>query len=44
MGYTAVARAKDEGRLTITGDRELEASLKTWLSLSQFAKVERLVA
>jgi DNA-binding HxlR family transcriptional regulator len=44
MGYTSVARAKDHGRLTITGDRELESSLTTWLSLSQFAKVDRLVA
>ncbi len=44
MGYVDVSRAKDEGRLTLTGDRKLEASLKTWLTLSPFAKVDRLVA
>ena len=44
MGYTSVARAKDEGSLTITGARELESSLTTWLRLSPFAKVEKLVA
>jgi DNA-binding HxlR family transcriptional regulator len=44
MGYTTLARAKDVGRLSVTGDRKLEAGLKTWLSLSPFAKVEKLVA
>ncbi len=44
MGYVAMARAKDEGRLAITGNRELEASLKTWFGLGRFAKVEKLVA
>jgi len=44
MGYTTIVRAKDEGRLTITGDRQLETSLKAWLRLSPFAKVEKLVA
>jgi len=44
MGYTAIARAKDEGRLIITGERKLETSLKTWLSLSPLAKIEKLVA
>ena len=28
MGYTAIARAKDEGRLTVTGSRELAAALE----------------
>lgn len=44
MGYTTLAEAKKTGRLTITGDRELEAKMKTWLCLSPFAKVERRVA
>ncbi len=44
MGYTPIARAKDDGRLTITGSRQLEAKLNSWLSLSRFAKVEKLVA
>jgi DNA-binding HxlR family transcriptional regulator len=44
MGYTSIARAKEEGRLTVTGNRQLEAKLKSWLTLSRFAKVEKLVA
>lgn len=44
MGYTAIARAKDEGRIIITGSRQLEADLRSWLSLSPFAKVNKLVA
>lgn len=44
MGYTAIARAKDEGRFIITGSRQLEADLRSWLSLSPFAKVNKLVA
>lgn len=44
MGYTGIARAKDQGRLTITGDRQLEADLNTWMGLSRFAKLEKLVA
>jgi len=44
MGYTPIARAKEQGRLTVTGNRQLEAKLKSWLSLSLYAKVEKLVA
>ena len=44
MGYTSIARAKEDGRLTVTGNRQLEAKLKSWLGLSRFAKVEKLVA
>ena len=44
MGYTAIAQAKDKGKLTITGNRQLEASLKSWFSLSPFAKYARRVA
>jgi DNA-binding HxlR family transcriptional regulator len=44
MGYTAIHRAKEQGRLTITGNRQLEADVGSWLMLSPFAKVEKLVA
>lgn len=44
MGYTTIGRAKDQGTLMLTGNKELEAHLGTWLRLSVFAKVERMVA
>jgi DNA-binding HxlR family transcriptional regulator len=44
MGYTTVARAKKDESLVVTGSRQLEADLQTWLGLSPFAKVEKLVA
>ena len=44
MGYRTVADAKNAGDLVITGNRNLEASLRSWFGLSLFAKVERLVA
>ncbi len=44
MGYTTIARAKDQGRIVFTGNRQLEADVGAWLSLSHFAKVEKLVA
>jgi len=44
MGYTTIARAKQQGRLTPTGSRQLEAHMGTWLKLSPFAKVKKLVA
>lgn len=44
MGYSTVDRARKEDRLMITGSRELEAALKTWLRLSPFARTERSVA
>jgi DNA-binding HxlR family transcriptional regulator len=44
MGYTSIARAKEQRKLVITGNRQLEADLGTWLSLSRFAKIEKLVA
>jgi hypothetical protein len=44
MGYTAISRAKEQGRLLITGSRQLEADLGAWLSLSPFARVEKRVA
>ena len=44
MGYCTIARAKEQGRLMVTGHRQLEADLGRWFSLSPFAKVEKLVA
>jgi DNA-binding HxlR family transcriptional regulator len=44
MGYTAIGRAKEQERLIITGNRQLEADVGHWLSLSPFAKVTKLVA
>lgn len=44
MGYKTAARAKSDGKLVVTGDRKLEGDLQTWLGLSRFAKVEKLVA
>lgn len=44
LGYTAIARAKDNGRLELTGSKKLEADLRMWLKLSVFAKIEKRVA
>jgi DNA-binding HxlR family transcriptional regulator len=44
MGYTTIDRAKREGRLNLTGSRQLETAIGHWLTLSPFAKVEKLVA
>ena len=44
MGYTALDRAKRDDRLMITGSRQLEADLKSWLRLSPFARLEKSVA
>ncbi len=44
MGYTTLNRAKDQGKLFVSGDRQLETSMRSWFSLSRFAKVERRVA
>jgi len=44
MGYRSVASAKDADQLVLTGRRDLEDSLETWLKLSPFAKVDRIVA
>jgi len=44
MGYTTIARAKEQERLIVTGNRQLEADLGSWLTLSPFAKVKKLVA
>jgi DNA-binding HxlR family transcriptional regulator len=44
MGHTAIARAKEQGKLLITGSRQLEADLNSWMRLSPFAKVEKRAA
>ncbi|HEY9549650.1 MAG TPA: helix-turn-helix domain-containing protein [Kiloniellaceae bacterium] len=44
MGLKTVARARDDGRLQVTGNRKLEAALQAWLGLSPFAKEKKLVA
>jgi DNA-binding HxlR family transcriptional regulator len=44
MGYTTIKQANGEGRVYLTGNRQLEAAVGSWLSLSPFAKVEKLVA
>jgi DNA-binding HxlR family transcriptional regulator len=44
MGYTTIARAKADEKLVVTGSRELEAGLETWLGLSNFAGLEKRVA
>lgn len=44
MGLKTVARARDEGRLQLSGSRTLEKSLQAWLGLSPFAREKKLVA
>ncbi len=44
MGYTSIARAKEQERLVFTGNRQLEADIASWLKLSPHAKVQKLVA
>lgn len=44
MGYTTITRAKEQGKLFISGNRQLETTMRSWLSLSPFAKVDKLVA
>jgi hypothetical protein len=41
MGYTPMSWAKQEGRLTITGNRQLEATMKSWFGLNRFATEKR---
>jgi DNA-binding HxlR family transcriptional regulator len=44
MGYTQIRRAKEQGRLHLTGDGQLAAAVDTWMGLSPFARVEKKVA
>ena len=44
LGYTAVGQAREQGRLLVTGDRQLEAAVESWMGLSPFARIEKKVA
>lgn len=44
MGYTTIARARQNDSLVVTGSRALEAGLADWLGLSSFAGIEKHVA
>lgn len=44
LGLKTVAGAKVEDRFFMTGSKELESAIQSWLGLSPFAKVEKLVA
>jgi hypothetical protein len=44
MGYTNTARAKNEDRLVLTGNRQVRASFQAWLDSSRFAKMEKCIA
>jgi DNA-binding HxlR family transcriptional regulator len=44
LGYTTLNLALENGRLVLTGSARLAASLRAWLKLSVFAKVEKKVA
>jgi hypothetical protein len=44
MGYKSIERARDDGAMTITGNRQLEGNLSSWLKLSPFATEKKLVA
>jgi DNA-binding HxlR family transcriptional regulator len=44
MGYITFAKGKESDNLSTTGSKELERSLSSWLSLSPFAKINKLVA
>lgn len=44
MGLNTVARARDNDRLTLTGDGALAKAMQAWLGLSPFAKTPKLAA
>jgi DNA-binding HxlR family transcriptional regulator len=44
MGYITFAKGKESDNLSTIGSKELERSLSSWLSLSPFAKINKLVA
>src|SRR5262249_37478792 len=44
MGFTTMASARKDGRLQVTGDRQLATNLKDWLGSSKYAKIEKCVA
>ena len=44
MGLETVAESKQDSRLIMTGESDLEQAMQSWLGLSPFATVEKLVA
>ncbi len=44
MGLETVRKAVSEGKLKLTGDKQLASSMQTWLGLSPFAKEMKRVA
>ena len=44
LGYAAIDRVSEDGRLVLTGNSKLAANLRAWLKLSVFAKLEKKVA
>jgi DNA-binding HxlR family transcriptional regulator len=44
LGYAAIGRVAEDGRLSLTGSKKLARDLSSWLKLSVFANVERKVA
>jgi DNA-binding HxlR family transcriptional regulator len=44
MSYTSMTAAKKEGRLSITGNLQLEADMKSWFGLNPFAKYVKRAA
>jgi DNA-binding HxlR family transcriptional regulator len=44
MGYITLKQAKGTERLIVTGSKQLETTLASWLCLSPFAKIDKLVA
>ena len=44
MGVDTVAKAVGDGRVMLTGDRQLADHMQTWLGLSPFAKERKLAS
>jgi DNA-binding HxlR family transcriptional regulator len=44
MGYTTITRARADDRLSLAGDRQLQASFAAWLGSSRFARMDKCVA
>ena len=44
MGLTTVRKAMSEGKLVLTGDRQVASHMQTWLGLSPFAAEKKLVS
>ena len=44
MGYMIAARVIADGRLVLSGDRQLERTFPIWIGSSRFAKMEKCVA